>query len=376
MPSFPLSIQDTQSRRDSWTKPVAKTPTPTSAPTNTKSRAPTNTKSRQGVYWVGQDGNVYVRESGVNGVANYGPSATLAANSFDALNGLKDLGYDPAVSAGPGKDASTGNNNVYGNTGGGSEYADTSAERAITQSALDQLGGVLKTRLGNDQAAYDSVIKDYDAEMAKNKARYDEEVNSNEGTLARNESAALLAAAQGGRGLRAVLASLGALGGSGKVLANRAIKSEANADIGEANRSFKANAKQLSSAWSDTEADDKKRRAKASDELFASQQQSRYDVASSKQGILEKMMGLWEDAGNTAMKNTVGGQIAALQPELAGYAGRRTANYDRGNLAFDAGKLSEYLAGNRDLSVSNSGGTTPANSPLRASYATKRKEEV
>jgi hypothetical protein len=269
----------------------------------------------------------------------------------------------------------TPTNNLVGN--GASQYKNTTASQAATQQSIDSLDPALANSLAGITSNFDTIMANYAGENALNQDNYNKQVTSNEQTRSNNNQAALLAAAQGGRGMRATLASLGSLDGTGQLLANRAIASSANADIGAGNKVFDTNATQLDNAWNATQFDQKKRDAEAIAARADAESAARQNVAQQRQSLYEKMAGFKADAGNQAGADQFTRMMGDLAPQTINARPAPTA-YAQRNIGFEAGKLGSYLGGNNDLTVKtaagNTGGQTPAlNSPL---YALTRKKDL
>jgi len=337
----------------------------------------------KGVFWIGQDGNVWVK----------GDQGTNSAGPVDA-NSQKywmDQGYrgilDPNQYVG-GSDGNwegakwlsfnnTGSAPTSGSGSGGTEFKDTTAQRQAVYAGLDSLGTVQNNRLSAEDAKLQELMGQYDFEKGKEQSRFGEQTTSNEQALSRNNQAAMLAAAQGGRGLRSTLAAMGALGGTGAVLADRAVMDSANRDLGGAKDSFETNAKTLQTAWGDFEDQDKRRRQQAQNTLKDNKQAVERDVLTERQKLLQDLAGLYEQAGNTGNYNQRMAEATSLTPQIAGMT-RSTAQFTPQQASFNPGQLANYLAGNRDMTVGRQAGASSAtalNNPLYA-LSSRREEEL
>lgn len=317
------------------------------------------------VYWVGRDGNVYYKSG--SQVQNMGKALGTSAIGFDAERGSFESRQidDPVAS-------SDGLTPVGG--GGGALFTDTSGARSATQKSIDALDTVEGNNLRAIADNFNRILSQYNDEETINKKNYDTQVQQNEENKSRNLQASLLGAAQGGRGLRAVLASLNALGGTGELLANRAVASEANRDIGEGNRTFDNNATTLVNAYSATQQDERNRRAEAEAARANEERAARAEVAKQKQSLYEKMAGLWGQAGNNAKASRYLGLVGELAPRVAEGSATSVAPYTPRSATFSPGQLSSYLGGANDMTVKTGSATSPSilNSPL---YSLPRKRE-
>lgn len=317
----------------------------------------------QGSYWIGQDGNVWVAGSG--GVNSAGPadantSAYWNSRGFSPIN-------DPVSSQ------QTTNLTPGGSGGSGQTYQDTTAARAANQVSIDSLGTVLNNSLTGADAEYNEVTKAYDTEDAANLQKYQGDVEKNEITRDGNTQASLLGAARGSRGLYATLASLGALGGTGRTLANRAISTEANADLGAGEKSFETNVDTLFDARSEVEKKEKQRRLDADKIKADTKQSAEYDYFKGNQDLAKEMAGLWSSAGNTGEAANWLGKSSSYTPQMASKTKVNPAKYAKDALAYSPGAMNEYLGGLNSTAVNVAGGS-PVNGAVYTS--TKKRDEL
>lgn len=270
---------------------------------------------------------------------------------------------------------STGNSYT---TGGASapQYQDTSVARAGTQNSLNELDTVFNNKLAQAQGEYDALIGQYAEEEGQNASKYQNNVNTNEGTREAQQQAALLAAANGGRGLYSTLASIGALGGTGKLLANRAVSNEANIDIGNANKTFDTNATNLFDTYETLKQQEKQRRLDAEGTLAKTKQAHEYDTLTARQQLMKDMAGLWKDNGNFAEHNKWLGDANALTGKIAATTRPNIPGYAKaGTLGYAAPELQSYLAGANDMTVNTSAGSSmPINGAIYTS--TKKRDKL
>lgn len=333
-----------------------------------------------GSFWRGADGQVYVS----------GDTGTNAAGAWDAntekywSDRMYQLIDDPVTmvagsSTSRAPSSGTGGSAPSGSTGSAApQFKDTTALRSATQASLNALDPVLTNRLADEDVAYGNLIGTYDAEVGAQRGKLDEQVVGNEKALSTGNQAAMLAAAQGGRGLRATLAAMGALGGTGAVLADRAIMDSANKDLGGARENFDVNAKTLQTAWGDFEDSDKKRRIEAETVRTSNKKAVESDVLTQRQKLLQDMAGLWEQAGNTGEYNRLMGDATGLTPQIAAKSAPRMA-YTPTEASYSPGKLDSYLAGAQNMQVGRKAGgvgaSTALNNPLYAFTGSKEKDK-
>lgn len=324
------------------------------------------------VFWKGRDGNVYVKGAGGDGaaVSNMG-----SMNTWDLiLNGAKEISNPETVLG-----ANTGNDLV--STGGGGSaptYKDTTAARNATGVSIGALDTILNNALTGADAEYNSVTEAYNAEDAQNLQKYQGDVEQNEITRDTNTQASLLGAAKGSRGLYATLASLGALGGTGRMLANRAVATEANADLGEGEKTFETNAGTLFDTRSVLEKQEKQRRLDAEKIKADARQNAEYDYFKGQQDLSKEMASLWTDAGNTGEAANWINRSSGYTPELAKKSKVNVGQYAKTPLAYSKPELGKYIGGMNSTAVNVAGGAngTPINGALYTSTSKKDKELV
>jgi len=259
--------------------------------------------------------------------------------------------------------------------GSGQTFQDTSAARLGTQSTLDQLARILANNQTEAQGEYDAIKNQYDTEEAENLASYNKNRETNEGNRGAQNQAALLAAANGGRGLNSVLASLGALGGTGQVLANRAVANEANIDVGNANKTFDTNAANLFDSYGKIKKEEDQRQLNAKKTLKDTKQKNNYDKLTKEQSLYKEMAGHWTNAGNNGKATEYMQKFAGLSPQVANTSAPSVAAYANTPLNYSAPALDNYLAGANDMTVNTS---SAAGSPVNGAVytSTREREEV
>lgn len=322
------------------------------------------------IFWRGADGNVYIKGAGGDGAAvtNAGANAPTWDYILRGAQQIDDPGNAPAQTT---TNLVSGN----GNGGAGTTYKDTTASRNATQVSLGSLDTILNNSLAGADSEYDSVIDAYDTEDADNLTRYKGDVEKNEITRDGNTQASLLGAARGSRGLYATLASLGALGGTGRTLANRAISTEANADLGAGEKSFETNVENLFDARSTVEKEEKQRRLDAKKTWKDTRQSAEYDYYKGKQDLSNEMAGYWQDAGNFGEANNWTNTASTYTPELASRTKVNPAQYARNPLAYKAPELSKYLGGMNSTAVNVASGN-PVNGAIYTSTSPRKDKEL
>lgn len=322
-----------------------------------------------GVFWRGTDGKTYMKGDGIQGVTEW----------FAPLKSPEQMGFteidDPVNPRGNVAGASTSA------PSGGGTPAKVLNQGAVnaTQQAIDSLGIEQDTGYRNIDDSFNSLLSRYNKESAQNEQDYTDQTESNTNSLTKNKQNALVAAAQGRRGLRGTLSAIGALSGDGSVLADRAVTSGANQDIGEAADTFAGNAQTLDKAVGRFREEDKDRRAEA--ETTRSNQRTSLEgsIAAKKQNFFQKMAELYGGADRTAEANSFLGQAGNLNNEIAAKTRVGATAFTPRSAAFTPGDLENYLAGAGDMTVDVAAGGNGAESPtsiLAGRGRRKREEEL
>ncbi len=197
------------------------------------------TALKGGDFWVGSDGNVYVKSAGVTG-ANGAAADNLGASNPALLTDLKSYGATSIPN--PVAPAATGGG------GGGGGGSSTSGGGTLSQSVIDAVMQSIANDVAQNNGNYSTALATNQANQANGDAQYGTDATNNTEGRAQSVQQGEQAGAQGLQGLDAVLASLGALNGTGSVLAGRAVADTVNNDIGSANQTFQTNKNAITNA--------------------------------------------------------------------------------------------------------------------------------
>lgn len=291
-----------------------------------------------GVYWTGADGKIYMKADTLTGVQQW-RAPLLSPQQM----GLTEIA-DPLAAPTP-----TPVTNANG-TGAAPKVVNQAAVGA-TQQAIDSLGTEQATGNQNIDDSFNALISGYNKDVSRNEGDYTDNTVTNNTNLEKNKQNALVAAAQGRRGLRSTLASIGALSGDGSVLADNAVTAEANKDIGGATDTAATNALALDKAIGKFREDDKQRRDEAQTTKTNQRTALEGSIASKKQSFYQKMADLYSSGGADAQANDYLGRAGALNNEIASKTAVAATPFSAKTAAFTPGTLESYLAGAGDMTV-------------------------
>jgi len=124
----------------------------------------------------------------------------------------------------------------------------TPASTPVSQATINAIMQSIANEVATNQNAYNSAASVNATSDAQAGIDHTNQVQGNTSSRATAVQNAEQAAAQGNQGLKAVLASLGALNGTGQILAGRAVADSANNDIGTSDQTFQNNATAIQNA--------------------------------------------------------------------------------------------------------------------------------
>lgn len=236
-------------------------------------------------------------------------------------------------------------------SGGGSYSTLNTAAIDNTQKAISSLDDELDIGYSNIDESFDSLMGGYDADRNRTRADYDEGGVTNTNNLQRNKQNALVSGAQGLRGLRSVLASIGALSGDGSVLANRAVTNETNQDLGGATDTAATNARNLDKAWGRFDEEDEDRRREAETAKLNNRTALEGSIAGKRQSFYQKLAELFGEAGNTGEATNWLNKAGDLNSVIAQKSRVAATPFTTRSAVFSPGELENYLAGANDMTV-------------------------
>ena len=297
------------------------------------------------VYWIGGDGNVWFKDG--SGVRNVGkPIKNYDGNGFDSefisaeSRQIDDPNQQTTQTSAPSGGGGAGPNKVL-----------NQAAINNTNKAIGSLDTDLNVGYKNIDDNYNDLIGGYNRERTRTEGDYTEGKTTNTQNLQKNKQNSLVNAAQGLRGLRGVLGSVGALSGDGQTLANRAVTSEANADIGGATDTYAGNAQNLDKAWDRFDEEDDERRATASTSRGNQRTALQGSVAADRQEFYQKLAELYGEVDDTGNAEKWLNKAGDLNESISQGRRVKATDFSRGKAAFTPGDLESYLAGAGDMRV-------------------------
>ena len=320
----------------------------------------------------------------VNYVGPYSPEAYQAAKMI--MEGGAGAPFKPEIIS-AGQEIAKKNGWTPPQVQGASTVAESAPQQTVqkpvlnqaavdaTNQAIGSLDVERDTGYKNIDDSFSSLISRYAKEASQNEGDYTDQTETNTNNLQKNKQNALIAAAQGRRGLRGSLAAIGALSGDGGVLADRAVTTAANQDIGEAADTFGTNQVALDKAIGKFREEDKDRRAEAETTLSNQRTSLEGSIASKRQNYFQKLAEIFGQADRTGEANANLKAAGDLNNEIASKTRVAATAFSPRSAAFTPGDLESYLAGAGDMTVDVTAGGTGEGANPTSLVAGRRKKE-
>lgn len=298
----------------------------------------------QGVFWVGQDGNVWVKdEYGTRNMGNPGPQGD---SQFFVQNGKLvdkyadypgqpgsvmdyDMIADPVV-----------NSSAPRGTTGGSAL--NMAAINNTQAAIDQIPGLLEAALAAERQRFQNTVGGFDAQEKAQRGTYNQSTITNQQNYDANFMDAIRAGIKGLGGVMGILRGTGAAGGSIEGDARNVVGGVTASDIRGGADTQRENQTALDSSLS-TFLTDLGIKRRANEDTFTNNERAiRRDSATQLQDLFSKMAGYYGDAGRTADRDTWMSKAGALTPEIAQNSRTQVSAYDQTPVQVKAPELTAF----------------------------------
>lgn len=300
------------------------------------------------VYWIGQDGNIWYKDSG--GTRNMGSAAANAGNPapdasgfYDPWAGPEDAGHvvrfnaqqiaDPAVQ----QAAPT-------NPTGTTKPALNTAAVSNTQRTIDQIAPLLSAALGSEDVNYGNTKAGFDSQQGTQQKTYDTSTTTNQQNYDSNFMDSIRSGIKGLGGLMALLRGSGAAGGTAEDQARDIVGGVTSNDIRTGADTQKGNQSQLDATLSSFLTNLKQKRQVADDTHANNISAINRDSNTQLQDLYSKMAGFYGDAGDTGNANRFMGMAGDLTPAIAANSRTQTSPYDTTPVPVQAPQLTAFAA--------------------------------
>lgn len=299
------------------------------------------------VYWTGQDGNIWYKDSG--GVSNKGPAGATVTRPdatgfydpwadaqetpirFNATQ-IADPATQTAVSAAP--------------AGGGGTTGATLNRAAInnTQMTLDQLPALLQAALDAENTRYGNTVNDFNSQEQGQRKTYEGSTVTNQKNYDATFMDSIRAGIKGLGGLMALLRGTGASGGTVDDQVRDTVGGVTANDIRGGADTRNENQSTLDASLSDFLTQLGVKRKTNEDTRANNERAIRRDNATQMQDLFGKMAGYYGDAGMTDQANDFMGRAGSLTPDIAANSRTQVSPYDTTPVAVQAPQLTAFAA--------------------------------
>lgn len=288
-----------------------------------------------GVYWVGQDGNTYMKGDATGDTMKW----------IAPLKSPQQLGYqlidDPVNPTGNVPGASSAPSG-----GGGGTPAPRLNQAAInnTQMTIDQIPGLLQAAIEAENQRYRNAISGFDTQEQQQRKTYDESTVTNQQNYDANYMDSIRAGIKGLGGLFNILRGTGAAGGSVEGDVRDVVGGVTANDIRGGFDTHKQNQDALNASLGSFLTDLDLKRKQNEDTRVNNERAIRRDSATNLQDLYGKMAGYYGDAERTADRDVWMSRAGALTPEIAANSNTRVSNYDTTPVAIKAPEITAFAA--------------------------------
>lgn len=282
-----------------------------------------------GVYWIGQDGNTYMK----------GAEFPTVTKWFAPLQSPQNLGYSQIDD--PVNPPSTSTPAPSGSTAPAPKVLNQGAINN-TQTTIDQLPGLLQAALEAENTRYGNTVSDFNAQEGVQRKTYDTSTVTNQQNYDANYMDSIRAGIKGLGGLMALLRGTGASGGTVDDTVRDTVGGVTAQDIRTGADTQKENQGQLDSSLSTfLTALAGKRRANE-DTRVNNERAIRRDTDTQLQDLYGKMAGYYGEADRVPERDSWMARAGALTPGIAANSRTQISPYDTTPVAVQAPQLTAF----------------------------------
>lgn len=325
-------------------------------------------KSSGGVFWLGEDGNVWVKGAG----------GTHSAGRWDGntTNYWQSRGFSFIPNPNPSRRG--GDGGFRGGFGGGGGYS--APAKKLDQDQINSLNGLLgvydakrNTQREKARLTHDAHVNEKQEERAKEKKKYDGKKLSTmqDFGMAKNDTDINTR-----NTLEGLISSLSTMGVGGSRALARRILSSANRSNRQANATYAKNSQALDTAWNEFDAANRNDLAKIEDQYKYDLAEADKEWGQNRQNTLYKMADVYNAADNHGERtrlmnegNGLNGYISNARFVNPQYTGKLNvmAAPELSSYSQDIAKYDTSAIGNDGTELINPDGTTtPGNLAIKA----------
>lgn len=297
-----------------------------------------------GVFWIGQDGNIWMKDAG--GTYNAGSNGGSGQGNYVVENGqlydrwgdngnVLQPGYsqiaDPAVQT-----------PAPGGGSGGSGKTFNAAGAANTQRTIDQIPALLQAALEAEGTSYGNTVGGFNAAESGQRDAYGKSTVTNQQNYDANFMDSIRSGIKGLGGIMSLLRGTGAAGGTAEDMARDTVGGVTANDIRGGADVQKENQGELDSVLSSFLTDLGTKRKMAEDTRVNNERAIRRDSSTQLQDLFGKMAGFYGDVGNTGASTDWMNRAGALTPDIAANSMAQVSSYDTTPVTVAAPKLTAF----------------------------------
>lgn len=298
-----------------------------------------------GVFWLGADRNMWVKDSKGVRQQNLNLSDPDVASQYKMINDPNPPAQAPAPSHVLGAATAA----PSGGGGGGGYVAPAHPplnQGAVnnTQTTINQIPGLLQAALASEATSHTNTLGNFDAAQGVQQKTYDGSTVTNQQNYDANFMDSIRAGIKGLGSLVSVLRGGGAAGGTAETNVRDVVGSTTSNDIRNGADTHDANQGQLDSTLANFLSDLKGKRQAAEDTFTNNNRAIQRDSSTQLQDLYGKMAGYYGDAGDTAHANDFVARAGSLTPGIAANSKSQTSAYDTTPVVIHAPNLTAFAA--------------------------------
>lgn len=290
------------------------------------------------VYWVGADGNVWLKDAG--GTRNMGaalmPGILPGRYAAAGGSGVATQIADPNPPPKPTSQAPPGG------TGGPPPPVFNAAGASNTQRTIDEIPGLLQAALASEASTHANTVGGFDAAQQTQQGQYDTGTTTNQQNYDSNFMDSIRAGIKGLGGLMSLLRGTGAGGGTAENLARDTVGGVTANDIRGGADIQKENQGQLDTSLGTFLSDLRQKRTAADDTFVNNNRAITRDSNTQLQDLFGKMAGFFGDVGNTGAATDWMNRAGALTPDIAASSKTQVSPYDTTPVVVHAPNLTAF----------------------------------
>lgn len=295
----------------------------------------------QAVYWIGQDGNIYLKSAATGWNARNSGSASQQP-ILDQISSFATRIDDPVNPGGGGTPAPVGGGGGTGGGGGAPAPVLNQAAISNTQRTIDQIPGLLQAALEAEGVRFANSMNEFNSQEGVQRKSYDGSTITNQQNYDENYMDSIRAGSKGIGGLMALLRGTGAAGGTAEDIVRDTVGGVTSNDIRTGADTQKENQVALDNSLSTFLTELARKRRMAEDTRVNNERAVRRDTNTQLQDLFGKMAGYYGEAGRTADANAWMARAGDLTPEIAANSRTQISPYDTTPVAVQAPQLTAF----------------------------------